>query len=317
MTFKNKKITFVFPGQGAQYIGMSTDLIEQDPYYLQVLENFKSKTGFDLLHILKNGPEDTLKETRFTQPAILFHSTLAFLELKKKLNIEPDFVAGHSLGEFSALVANGVLAFEDALYIVHKRGEYMIKANDGQPFAMAAVLGLSPDSVKEICLEASKTALVVAANFNTPIQTVISGTKEGVDLATELAKEKKAKRVMPLVVGGPFHSPLIEKAGEWLKSDLDNIEFHSTEIPVISNVFAKPESDKSKIKDNLVTQVTSSVQWVESIEYLKSQNVEIYIEFGPQKVLSGMITKIDENAKVLNIDKLEDVDNVISELETL
>lgn len=317
MTFKNKKIALVFPGQGAQYIGMSTDLITEDDLYSSILNNFKNKTGFDLLNILTNGPEETLKETRFTQPAILFHSILAFMELKKKLNIEADYVAGHSLGEFSALVANGVLSFEDALYLVHKRGEYMIQANEGKPFAMAAVLGLAPEIVREICEEASKEALVVAANFNTPIQTVISGSKEGVEKATELAKLRNAKRVMPLVVGGPFHSPLIKKAGEWLKNDLDKVELNASEIPVICNVNAQPETDTEKIRENLVEQVTHSVLWVDSINYLKSQNVELYIEFGPQKVLSGMITKIDDKARVFNIDKYEDLNRVINELENL
>lgn len=317
MTYKNKKFAFVFPGQGAQYIGMAVDFINNNSEYASVLENFKSKTSFDLKDIITNGPEETLKDTKFTQPAILFHSICAFKEFSKKMNITPDFVAGHSLGEFSALVANNVIQFEDALYLVHKRGEFMIKANDGQDFAMSAVLGLSPEVVKEICDLASETALVVAANFNTPVQTVISGTKLGVEKASELAKERKAKRVMPLVVGGPFHSPLIEKASIWLEEELSKVAFSDTNIPVVSNVNASPETDIQKIKQNLKNQVTSSVLWVDSMQYLKEQNVDYYIEFGPQKVLSGMITKINENAVVFNIDKFEDIDHVISELEKL
>ncbi|MBP7562378.1 MAG: ACP S-malonyltransferase [Candidatus Cloacimonetes bacterium] len=317
MSYKNNKIAFVFPGQGAQYIGMATDFFQNNEDYQLVLNQFKEKSGFDLADIMSKGPEDQLKDTKFTQPAILFHSIVACLELKKKMDILPDFVAGHSLGEFSALVANGVLTFSDALYLVHKRGEFMIKANDGQDFAMSAVLGLSPEKVKEICEKASETALVVAANFNTPVQTVISGTKSGVEKATELAKEAKAKRVMPLVVGGPFHSPLIEKAGTWLEKEMVNIAFSTTEIPVVSNINALPETDPLKIKLNLVEQVTHSVQWVDTINYLKEQNVNLFIEFGPQKVLSGMITKIHENAKVFNIDKIADVENVINQLESL
>ncbi|HOD53389.1 MAG TPA: ACP S-malonyltransferase [Candidatus Cloacimonadota bacterium] len=317
MSYKNNKIAFVFPGQGAQYIGMATDFFQNNEDYQLVLNQFKDKSGFDLSDIMSNGPEEQLKDTKFTQPAILFHSIVAWLELQKKLEIKPDYVAGHSLGEFSALVANGVLSFNDALYLVHKRGEFMIKANDGQDFAMSAVLGLSPEKVKEICEKASETALVVAANFNTPIQTVISGTKAGVDKATELAKEAKAKRVMPLVVGGPFHSPLIEKASQWLEDEMNHVVFNQTEIPVVSNINALPETNPIKIKNNLVEQVTHSVQWVDTINYLKEQNVNLFIEFGPQKVLNGMITKINENAKVFNIDKITDIENVINQLESL
>lgn len=317
MAFKNQKIAFVFPGQGAQYIGMATDFLSDNKEYDQLLTSFTEKTGFDLKDIISNGPEEKLKETRFTQPAILFHSYCAYKTLVDKFNIQPDFVAGHSLGEFSALVANKVLEVHDAMYIVHKRGEFMINANEGQPFAMAAILGLSPEDVKAVCEEASQTALVVAANYNTPIQTVISGTKEGVEKAGELAKERKAKRVMPLVVGGPFHSPLIKRASGWLADEFKNISFNQAEVPVVANINALPETEPDKIKENLINQVTGSVLWVDTINYLKSQNVSLYIEFGPQKVLSGMITKIDETATVFNVDKLEDIDKVITDLENL
>ncbi|HPY95985.1 MAG TPA: ACP S-malonyltransferase [Candidatus Cloacimonadota bacterium] len=317
MAYKNQKIAFVFPGQGAQYVGMATDFIAENNDYKDVLNQFKTKSGFDLEDVITNGPEETLKDTKFTQPAILFHSIVAFLELQKRVNIKADYVAGHSLGEFSALVANGVLSLNDALFLVHKRGEFMIKANDGQEFAMSAVLGLAPDKVKEICDKASKTALVVAANFNTPVQTVISGTKEGVEIATTLAKEEKAKRVMPLLVGGPFHSPLIEKAGKWLEEEMKEIAFNKTDIPVVANINALPEIDPVKIKNNLIDQVTNSVQWVNTVNYLTSQGLNLYIEFGPQKVLSGMITKINPEAKVFNIDKIADIEKVINELEAL
>ncbi len=317
MSYKNKKTAFVFPGQGAQYIGMGMDFIDKFPEYLEVLKNFETKTGENLLSVMNEGPEDKLKETRFTQPAILCHSIMALNAFLKRLEIQPDYCAGHSLGEFSALTANKTLDFADALYLVHKRGEFMIKANDGTPFAMAAVLGLSPETVKEICEEASKQHLVVAANFNTPVQTVISGTKEGVDLATALAKDKKAKRVMPLVVGGPFHSPLIDKASLWLKEEMDKINFNDAIYPVIANVNAKPAIKADDIKINLTKQVTSSVLWVDTIKTLESENVEIYIEFGPQKVLSGMINKIQPSATVFNIDKYDDIEIVVREMENL
>ena len=305
--FENKKTAFVFPGQGAQYIGMGMDFVEKNADFKNIFLDFQNRTSFDLLEIMKSGPEELLKETRFTQPAILAHSIMALKVFKEKYDITPDFIAGHSLGEFSALVANGVLNFSDAMYLVFKRGEFMIKANEGIPFAMAAVMGLDSSAIKQICSEASQKHLVVAANFNTPIQTVISGTKEGVEIAGNLAKEKGAKRVMPLVVGGPFHSPLIKNAEKWLSEEMTKIDFKDAEIPVVSNVFALPETKAEKIIQNLAAQVTSSVLWVDSIKYLHENGVEIFIEFGPQKVLSGMITKIVENVQVYNIDKFDDI----------
>ena len=307
----NLKIAFLFPGQGAQYVSMGLDFIEQDPELKKILTDFDSKNNTNLFEIMKNGPEEKLKETRFTQPAILFHSIAAMKTLQNKIDIKPDFVAGHSLGEFSALVANGVLDFPDALYLVHKRGEYMIKANDGSEFAMAAIIGASKEVIKEKCELASEAGIVVPANFNTPVQTVISGSKAGVEKACELLSEAGAKRVVPLVVGGPFHSPMISKASEWLTKEMNNIHFNSTTIPVVSNVDAKPATDPEKIKQNLAEQVTSSVLWVDCVEYMINQGVNLFIEFGPQKVLSGMMRKIDKKAKILNIDKITDVQKVI------
>ncbi len=317
MAFKNNKIAFVFPGQGAQYIGMAQDFVENNPELAEVLNGFDAKYSVQLQEIMFNGPEEQLKETRFTQPAILFHSLCAFKEFQKKFPMEAEFVAGHSLGEFSSLVATGTLSLEDAMYLVHRRGEFMIKANEGQPFAMAAVMGLDSEVVAEICREASKTALVVAANFNTPVQTVISGTAEGVALVSELAKERKAKRVLPLVVGGPFHSPLIAKAGEWLAEEFAKVQFKDAQIPVVANVNAQAVTDAMQIQDNLKQQVTASVLWVDSVRYMMEQGVKVYLEFGPQKVLSGMIKNIDKEAICFNIDKVEDIDKVISELENL
>jgi [acyl-carrier-protein] S-malonyltransferase len=313
MSLEGKKIAFVFPGQGAQYIGMGIDFLENNNDFLQVFDSFKTKTGFDLRAIMSEGPEEKLRETRFTQPAILAHSIMALKTFTSKHDIKPMFVAGHSLGEFSALVANGVLSFSDALYLVHKRGEYMIKANDGTPFAMSAIIGLESDTIKAICSEISKQHIVVAANFNTPTQTVISGTQTGVELAGNMAKDLKAKRVAPLVVGGAFHSPLVAKAANLLLEEMQKINFSDTQIPVISNVDATPETSAIQIVKNLTNQVTSSVQWVETIKYLSGQGVEIFIEFGPKKVLSGMISSIVENAVTYNIDKLVDVEIAISE----
>ncbi len=308
------KTAFIFPGQGAQYIGMSMDFIEQYPEFENTIKNFDKKNGTNLYQIMKEGPEELLKETKFTQPAILFHSIVAMKTFLQEIDIKPDFVAGHSLGEFSALVANGVLDFEDALYLVHRRGEFMIKANEGKPFAMAAIIGPDSAKVKEFCELASNEGIVIAANFNTPVQTVVSGSKAGVDKACDLASSAGAKRVVPLVVGAPFHSPLIEKAGDWLAEEMDKIDFKPTGIPVISNVDAKPVTDPNQIKKNLAEQVTSSVLWVDSINNMIQTGVELFVEFGPKRVLAGMIKKIDRSVKVLSIDKFEDVEKVKTEL---
>ncbi len=316
MSYKGKRVAFLFPGQGAQYVGMAKEYIEGFSGYTAELNKFDEKHGVQLKSIMLEGPEESLKETKYTQPAILFHSVAAMKALQEKLDITPDFVAGHSLGEFSALVANGVLNWDDALHLVHKRGEFMIKANDGSPFAMAAILGLSPDAVKAICEEASQAGIVVAANYNTPVQTVISGSRAGVDKAMELAGEQNAKRIVELQVGGPFHSPMIAKAAEWLNEEIADIGFNDTDVPVVSNVDAQPTNDTEKIKKNLADQVTSSVLWVDSMNLLIDSGVELFIEFGPQKVLAGMMRKINRKAKVISIDKPEDIDKAIEVIES-
>jgi [acyl-carrier-protein] S-malonyltransferase len=311
------KIAFIFPGQGAQYVGMAMDFAENNPEFTDILQRFDKKNGTELFNIMREGPEELLKETKITQPAILFHSITAMKTVLNEFNIKPDFVAGHSLGEFSALVANGVLDMEDAMYLVHKRGEFMIRANEGKPFAMAAIIGLDSITVKNICDEASSAGIVIAANFNTPVQTVISGSKAGVEKACEIAQRKDAKRVIPLVVGGPFHSPLIERAKTWLAEEMEKIIFNSTNIPVIANVDAKPATEPEKIRKNLAEQVTSSVRWVECIEFMIENGVNTFVEFGPKKVLSGMLKKIDRNVKVISIDTLETFNSVKQELENL
>ena len=311
------KVAFVFPGQGAQYIGMAADFINKDPSLAKILDDFDRENNCKLKKVMLEGPEELLKETRYTQPAILFHSIAALQSLLSEIKIDPYLVAGHSLGEFTALVANGVLKLKDALYLVHKRGEFMIKANQGNPFAMAAVIGLSSDQVSSICQKASDSGIVVPANFNTPVQTVISGSESGVMKALEIAEKEGAKRVVKLDVGGPFHSPMIKDAGNWLEQEMNNIDFSSTNIPVIANVSAQPVTDVTQIKQNLKAQVYSSVLWLDSANYMISKGIDLFIEFGPKKVLSGMFKKIDKNVTVLSIDKLDDVETVKSELKQL
>lgn len=307
----NNKIAFVFPGQGAQYVGMAMDFVEQQPELKEIINKFDKDNEVELFRIMSQGPDSDLTDTKFTQPAILFHSIAAWKTLTSKINVTPMFVAGHSLGEFTSLVANGVLSLSDAMYLVHRRGQFMIEANEGKPFAMAAIMGIDSHAVTEICKEAEDAGIVIPANFNSPVQTVISGSKEGVEKAMKLAKEKGAKRAIPLKVGGPFHSPLIEKAGIWLKEEMEKLAFNDAVIPLVSNVDAQEHTSATKIKENLAQQVTSSVRWIESVEYMIDKGIELFVEFGPQKVLSGMIKKIDKNISVVNIDKLEDIDNAI------
>ncbi len=315
MAYKGCNIAFLFPGQGAQYVGMAMDYINDE--YEAILKNFDEKNGTTLYQVMKDGPEETLTQTTYTQPAILFHSIAAMRSLQEKLDIQPDVVAGHSLGEFTALVANGVLELSDAMNLVHKRGDFMIRANDGQPFGMTAIVGLSPGEVRDICKEAESEGVVIAANFNTPVQTVISGSKAGVDKAGEIAAEKGAKRVIPLNVGGPFHSPLIARAGEWLAEEIERTPFNLSVIPIVSNVDAKPVTALDSIKKNLALQVTSTVQWVQSMELIIDKFDPIFIEFGPQRVLAGMMKKINRSATILSVDKLEDVEAVCAKLEEL
>jgi [acyl-carrier-protein] S-malonyltransferase len=307
------KTAFIFPGQGAQYVGMATDYLQADPALMKLVEDFDTEHHTELARAMLEGPEELLKQTHLTQPAILLHSICALNEFKRNYDIQPDYVAGHSLGEFTALVASGILNLKDAMHIVHKRGEFMIKAVGETPFAMAAVIGLDPDTVVEICTEASAEGLVQAVNFNTPIQTVISGTDTGVAKASEIAKTKGAKRVLPLIVGGPFHTPLIARASEWLIAEMQKFNFADGSIPVVSNLDAEAASEGSIARDKLGKQIISAVRWVDSVHYMTAHKVERFIEFGPQKVLSGMIKNIDKEVAVYSVDRKVD----IAELEAL
>jgi [acyl-carrier-protein] S-malonyltransferase len=308
------KTAFVFPGQGAQYLGMASDYLALDPAFARIMDDFDARHGTSLKEIMASGPEEALRETRFTQPAILFHSICALRHFQSRCDLKPDFVAGHSLGEFSALVANGTLDWQDAMHLVHKRGEFMIKANAGVPFAMAAVIGLDAEAVSAVCVEASAAGLVQAVNFNTPIQTVISGTAEGVAAAGELAKARGAKRVLPLVVGGPFHTPLIARASQWLAEEMGKVGFRDANIPVVSNLDALPSSEGDAARAKLAKQIVSPVRWVDSVNHMIQAGVKRFVEFGPQKVLSGMIKNIDKDALVLNLDKADEIDALIEAL---
>ncbi|MDD2228356.1 MAG: ACP S-malonyltransferase [Candidatus Cloacimonetes bacterium] len=306
------KTAFVFPGQGAQYIGMALDFIQSNPQNQEIIAAFDKDHQTNLFQVMQEGPEESLKQTSYTQPAILFHSIAALRRFQAHSNVQPAYVAGHSLGEFSALVAAGMLSTAEAMHLVHKRGEYMIKANAGVPFAMSAIIGLDAQSVVDICTEASSAGLVQAVNFNTPIQTVISGTAEGVAAAGELAKSKGAKRVLPLVVGGPFHTPLIAQASLWLYDEMKTLNFKDSSVPIVSNYDALPCTEGAMEREKLAKQIISPVRWVQCVEFMVSEGVQRFIEFGPQKVLSGMIKNISKDVEVFSIDKIEDVDAVVS-----
>ncbi len=303
--------SFIFPGQGAQYLGMAKDLFEKFPSVQNIYNNANKILGFDLAEISFNGPEEKLKQTYITQPAIFIHS-YALTELFKG-KISAEYTAGHSLGEYTALVYAGALDFESGLKLVKLRGELMQKAGDMNKGTMAAVLGLEEDVLVEICKEASLDGIVQVANFNSPGQIVISGSIEGVKKAMILAKEKKAKLVKELVVHGAFHSPLMEPAREELKKALDSTEFNTIMIPVYANVTGEaltPISSHDEIRDSLYNQLTSSVRWEQSVRNMIKDGADEFIELGPGKVLQGLVKRIDSNVSIKGFDKAPDLDSI-------
>jgi len=307
-----KKLAFVFPGQGAQYVGMAKEF-HNIPEYKKYFKIANERLGYDLENIMLNGPAEELKQTFNTQPAILLHSILAYNYFNNHCDIKPELVAGHSLGEFSALVAAEVLDWQDALHLVHRRGKFMVDANEGTPYKMAAILGLDKDIIKEIC--ENTHGVVIAANFNTPKQTVISGEEKSVSDAMKKCDDKGAKRIVPLLVGGAFHSPLIKKSSKWLYKEMQKIDFASAKVPVISNYTAKPELEPNEIINNLKMQIISPVRWVDCVRYMSNNNIDAVVEFGPKKVVSRMIRSIDRSIDRFSVSQPKDVDKVLKKLE--
>ena len=287
---------YVFPGQGAQFPGMAKDLYDSSSEAKTLLDSANDILGFRITDIMFNGTEDELKQTKVTQPAIFLHSAVL---AKISDHFKPDMVAGHSLGEFSALVANDVLSFEDGLQLVSQRASAMQKACEINPSTMAAILGLEDAVVENIC--SSIDEIVVAANYNCPGQLVISGSHKGIELACEKAKEAGARRALPLPVGGAFHSPLMEPAREELEKAIDATHFNSGICPVYQNVSARAESDVVTIKENLKTQLTAPVRWTQSVQSMVSDGATTFIESGPGKVLQGLVKKIHREAEVASI----------------
>jgi len=283
---------YVFPGQGAQFIGMGKNLYDKSPVAKEMFERANAILGFRITDLMFAGTNEDLKQTKVTQPAIFLHSTILAAVLGN--SFKPDMVAGHSLGEFSALVANKTLSFEDGLVLVSKRAMAMQKACEKTPSTMAAILGLDDKIVEEVC--ASIKEIVVPANYNSPGQIVISGSNEGIDKAIEMLKEKGAKRVLKLAVGGAFHSPVMEPARLELEEAIRSTTFNKPVCPVYQNVNAKPSIEPEVIKSNLVLQLTSPVRWTQSVLNMISDGATSFFEVGPGSVLQGLIKKINKEA---------------------
>ena len=288
---------YVFPGQGSQYPGMGKDHFESNAFARRFFEQANEILGFKIFDLMFNGTEEDLRKTNVTQPAIFLHSVIAYKMLE---NTTPHMVAGHSLGEFSSLVVNGTLTFEDALQLVSVRASAMQKACEANPSSMAAVLALDDVKAEEICkaiLEESGE-MVVPANYNCPGQLVISGTNKGIDIACEKMKAAGAKRALKLPVGGAFHSPLMESAKEELSAAIQKTTFHRPVCPVYQNVIAKAVIDPDQIKQNLIDQLTGPVRWTQSIESMIKDGATKFTEVGPGKVLQGLIAKINKTVEV-------------------
>lgn len=301
--FSSGKTAFLFAGQGSQYAGMGKDLYESFPESRAIFDKADKALGFSVSELCFGAKPETLKQTIFSQPAILTVSIAAFEAFKSKIDVKPSFLAGLSLGEYSALIAAGAFIFEDGLKLVRKRAEIMDEATRRHPGKMAAVLDLPFDKVKDICLKAA----VEIANLNAPGQIVISGKPEGVDKAMDLCVEAGAKRVIELEVSGAFHSSLMLEASTELKEKIQNTRISAPFVPVISNYTASPQLEVAQIEENLVYQLYKSVRWEESMKFLLSQGVKNFIEFGPGKVLKGLMRKIEPSAQVITVEKKEDI----------
>ena len=290
---------FVFPGQGSQYCGMAKDIYEKYPEARSMMDRADDILGYSITDIMFNGTEDDLRQTRYTQPAIFLHSISVATLLDNK---EAGMTAGHSLGEYTALCYAGAMSFDDAVLIVSKRGELMQNAGTMNPGTMAAVIGMSDTALEKLLAEAQSSGIVQAANFNSPGQVVISGDIEAVRKAVKLAPSMGARMAKELVVSGAFHSPLMKPAEEQLKASLDEITINDSRIPVCMNVVAKPVTNADEIRNNLVLQLTSSVRWAQSVEAMIAEGVTSFIETGPQKVLQGLIKRIDRSAAIDGVD---------------
>ncbi|OWV38014.1 [acyl-carrier-protein] S-malonyltransferase [Bacillus spizizenii] len=309
------KIAFLFPGQGSQFIGMGKELYEQVPAAKRLFDEADETLETKLSSLIFEGDAKELTLTYNAQPALLTTS-IAVLEKFKESGITPDFTAGHSLGEYSALVASGALSFKDAVYTVRKRGEFMNEAVPAGEGAMAAILGMDAEALKQVTGKVTEEGhLVQLANLNCPGQIVISGTAKGVELASEQAKENGAKRAIPLEVSGPFHSELMKPAAEKLKEVLEFCDIKDAGVPVISNVSADVMTEKAEIKEKLIEQLYSPVRFEESINKLIAEGVTTFVEIGPGKVLSGLVKKVNRRLKTIAVSDPETIELAIQTLK--
>ena len=292
---------FVFPGQGAQFVGMGKDLYDNNEKAKELFEKANEILGYRITDIMFEGTDEDLKQTKVTQPAVFLHSVISAICLGDAF--DPKMTAGHSLGEFSALVATGALSFEDGLKLVYARAMAMQKACEAQPSMMAAIIGLSDEQVEQVCEAVSQMGkgVVVPANYNNPGQLVISGNVEAINEACEQLKAAGAKRALPLKVGGAFHSPLMQPAKDELQAAIEQTEFQSPRCPVYQNVDGKPHTDPAEIKQNLIAQLTSSVRWTQCVQNMIADGADDFTECGPGKALQGMISKINKEVSAHGI----------------
>ncbi len=309
-----RRVAFIFPGQGSQYPGMGRELSEHFPAARDVFAEADRALGFSLSRLCFEGPAEELQRTANTQPAILATSVAAAEVLRAK-GVKPDVVAGHSLGEYSALVVAGALNLSEAVSLVRRRGEYMQEAVPEGVGAMAAVLGLDAEAVRQVCFEAAQGETVSPANFNSPLQTVIAGHRTAVERAVELARSRGAKRVTLLNVSAPFHCALMQPAAERLAGDLDAAEIADPWVPLVNNVDASLVREADAVRDSLKRQVTAPVRWTECIAALRQQGAEIFIEVGPGKVLSGLLRQNDREARSMQVEDLASLKETLAALK--
>lgn len=307
------KVAFVFPGQGSQAVGMCKDLYDNYPVARRIFEEADAALGFSMTDLIMQGPEEALRLTENTQPAILTASVACFEVLKEK-GLTCDMAGGHSLGEYSALVAAGALSFADAVRTVKSRGKFMQEAVPVGEGAMAAILGLTPEQIDSICQETEKACgeAVQAVNFNCPGQVVIAGASAAVDKAIEALKAAGAKRAIPLNVSAPFHSTLMTPAAKRLAEVLEQVSFHDAAFPVVANVTAKPETKADEIKQLLVKQADHPVRWEASVHTMLDASMDAFVEVGPGKVLSGFTKKIDRSKTTLNVENIESLEKTLA-----